>query len=412
MPVEPENDDDLDEFASGTTEHTPGTNEMTDEEIATALGKEVTPAATVETPATEESTETETPETPAEEPPAAPEPTDPNVAPKKGGSQPAPTDQAPAAPSLLAYAAQFGVDLGQVQTDEDAWTQLMGLARRAVQPDPYAELGRRLAPHASDIAGFLTQRQAEAAKPKAVDRPAYMPPEFDPAWMSLVKQDDKTGQWIPVENSGPRGVEVAGKVQAYAEWKRQFDANPVAVIEQVAEAKAEAKAKALVEQALNQRFGQHAEQLEIQRTIEADKSWLYLHDPKTGQPVLNRLNQLQPSPEGLLYVKHLQTVAGMGVKGIGPQRQMALYLLDNDILRAQMRSGKIAAPATPTPKPQTRQAGKIPTQGGTRAITHPSRRGLVPGADHDNPKGKSLAQMLTEDFDAEGVTSADFRDSG
>jgi hypothetical protein len=302
--------------------------------------------------------------------------------------------------SIREAARAYGYDPGQQFGDDRQFLiHLLQQAQNNRQADFYARLGQQIAPHAQQFQTYLQQQQAPA-QPQGPQ--PWEAPEFDERWVNLVDRDPATGVFL-----AKPGVpaEIAQKVNAYADWKAKFDRNPAQVINGMVEQRAKAIAADVVREQLQ---AQTREQT-IGQIVAENRSWIYQLDaqgaptinPMTGQPVV--------TPTGARYLHHLQAVRSMGVTDPRHQDSLAKNLVRAEFAAAQQAGNQAAA--TQAANPQTRQAATMPNLNPLQAQP-PAQRRTNPAATEPSPAGKSLRELLQEDFAAEGVTDADFAPVG
>lgn len=294
-------------------------------------------------------------------------------------------------------ASQYGYQFpAGVQDDAAALRHLIQQAGAARQSDFYSQLGRSLAPHAQGVQQYLQTQQQQQAAPQA--RQPWEAPEFDQRWAGLVEQDPGTGIYV-----AKQGVphEIAQKVNAYVEWKTNFDKNPAAVINGMVEA----RSKAIAQETFREQFATHQRQATIGSIVEQNASWLYAQD-QAGQRIVNQATgQYVPSPLGARYIHHVDSLRRAGVTDPRQQDLLAKNLVQGEAALHAYQQGQAAAGQAANP--QTAQAvGRPPVNPG-QALT-PQQRQVTPGATEPTGTGLSLAEMLRQGMAAEGVTDADF----
>lgn len=325
-------------------------------------------------------------------------PTDPNQ--RAGTAQPA----QPAPPQWqsireAAAAQNFQFD-GTVTDDRTALNFLLAQANRGRQENVYAQLGRQLAPQANQIQAYLAQQTTP--QPATPARQPWEAPEFDERWAGLVTQDPGTGLY-----TSNQGVphEIAQKVNAYAEWKKNYDRNPAAVINGMVEQ----RAKAIATQTFQEQFAAQAREQTIGSIVAENRTWLYQVD-QSGQQLRDFQGQYIPTPIGAAYIQQLRAVQQMGVTDPRMQDKLAKDLVRGQ--QAQAYQTQHWQAQQQAANPQTRQATGQPNVNPLQALP-PNQRRQTPGATEPSTKGQSLAEMLRAGLAAEGVTDTDiFNSSG
>jgi hypothetical protein len=323
------------------------------------------------------------------------QPADPN---QRAGN---PQAAAPAAQwqSIREAAAAQGFNFdGTVTDDRTALNFLLQQAQRGRQENVYAQLGRQLAPHSGQIQQYLAQQsQPQAATPA---RQPWEAPEFDERWAGLVTQDPGTGLY-----TSNQGVphEIAQKVNAYVEWKKNYDRNPAAVINGMVEA----RSRAIAAETFREQFAAQQRETTIGSIVQENAAWMYQLDAG-GQRLRDYQGQYIPTPTGAAYIAQLQNVQRMGVVDPRMQDKLAKDLVRGQL--AQQAQQQAWAAAQQAGNPQTQQAVAQPNRNPLQALP-PNQRRVTPGATEPSTKGQSLAEMLRAELAAEGVTDQDVYNS-
>ena len=218
----------------------------------------------------------------------------------------------------------------------------------------YAQLGRQLAPQSQQIQQYLSQQ----TQPQQPTRQPWEAPEFDERWAGLVEQDPGTGLYV-----AKQGVphEIAQKVNAYVEWKKNYDRNPAAVINGMVEA----RAKAISQETFREQFAAQQREQTVSSIVQENSAWLYQVDAG-GQRLRDYTGQYIPTPVGAAYLQQLQSVKQMGVTDPRQQDYLAKQLVRGQYAQAYQASA-IAAQG---------QAGHVQTQ---QAVAQPEHQ-PVPGS--------------------------------
>lgn len=365
-------------------EPTNGGPERTFDDLGSGLVEEPTPTPVVS-------------QTPAASQPPAPTPADPNnAAGVPVSAPPAPATSAEQWQSIRDAATSFGYQFDQTITDDRAaLIHLLKQAQANRSSDAYAQLGRQLAPQATQIQQYLQQQKAPATP---TTRPAWEAPEFDQRWSGLVEQDPTTGLYV-----SKQGVphEIATKVNSYVEWKSNYDRNPAAVMNQMVEA----KATEIANKAIDARFASHQRENAVSDIVNRNSSWVYQTD-QAGQRAVNPVTgQYQPTPAGARYMYHIAALQRAGVTDPRSQDTLAKSLVSGEYASAyqQHHSQQSALNANPMTQQSINQPNINPI--GSQPITQQLNNNAAP---ETSAIGKSLAQMYREEFAREGITDADF----
>jgi hypothetical protein len=297
------------------------------------------------------------------------------------------------AAAAIGYQAPAGI------TDDRALLlHLVKQAAASQQADVYSQLGRTLAPQADAIQGYLAQQRQQQAAPA---RQPWEAPEFDQRWAGLVEQDPGTGMFYGKPGTPP---EIVGKVNAYVEWKSNFDRNPSAVMNQMVES----KAREIAQSTFREQFEAQSRQADVQRIVTENSPWLYQQDQQ-GRPVVGYNNLYVPTPVGARYMHHVKEVQAMGVTN--PRH---LDTLAKDRVRAEIAVQQFQtqqASAAQAADPLTQQAVAAPIVNPLQAAT-PEQRRMNPAATETSQTGLSLQEMIREAMKANGVSDADFANIG
>jgi hypothetical protein len=307
---------------------------------------------------------------------------------------PADPNLAPAAPRSIRDAARdYGLDLSQHADDHAAFVALVQAAQAARQDDYYTQLGRQLAPHYRGVQEYLRAQAAQAQQAQAPEAPpAWQPPPFDERWLNLVDRDEATGLWRAKPGVNP---EYAEAVQAYADWMGRFQRDPMGMIAPMVEARAQEIARQVVQE----QYQGYQVQATVSSIVEQNAPWIYQVDAH-GRRLVGADGRYVPTPLGARYIAHLQSLRAAGVTDPRAQDHLARSLLQGELAVAQAQAGGAGA--------QARHARGRPDVNPGQAV-EPGRRGSVPGATAPATGGRSLAEVLREQFAAEGITDADFQ---
>ncbi len=295
--------------------------------------------------------------------------------------------------SIRAAAEAQGFKFDQTVTDDmSALNFLLRQASVPRQASVYEQLGRQLAPKADQIRAYLSQQ----SQPQQPDRQPWEAPEFDERWAGLVEQDPGTGLY-----TAKQGVphEIANKVNAYVEWKKNYDRNPAAVINGMVEA----RARAVASETFREQFAAQQRDIVISSIVQENSAWLYQVDA-SGRRARDYQGQFIPTPVGAAYLQQIQAVQQMGVTDPRQQDALAKQLVRGQY--AQAYQAQALAAGNQAADPQTGQAHGAPNV--NAAQTQPrSQRRVNPAATEPAEGGISLSERLRRDLAAEGVTDSD-----
>ncbi len=290
---------------------------------------------------------------------------------------PAPT-QTPSAEwqGVRDYARSQGIEL-PFADDGAALQALLQSHRQASERDYYSELGRRVAPHSSQWADYLRQRQQATRAPQAP--PPWQGPEFDKAWLQLVERDETTGRLRSKAGYDPT---IAEKVEAYASWREGFLESPEKVIAPLIEERAR--------QLIEARFAEHGERSTADRLVAESAPWMFQADPQ-GAPVFTPQGQRQLTPEGVLYARAADSLWRGGLRDVRQIHGIARAQVENAVMRQRLLQGQ------PPAAPGASTLAAAPTLG---AAALPSAA-APPAA--PSQKGLSLRERLMVNLDRAGA---------
>jgi hypothetical protein len=233
------------------------------------------------------------------------------------------------------------------------------------------------------------QRQAAAAPAAKPLNAIWNPPEFNPAWQSLVRADEKG---VPTLIPGAP-ADILPKYLAYQQYRQQFAerflSNPEETLMPLINSAADERARAMVRQEIESRQEAHY----IESFVSENSGWLHAKDstgrtvtnPQNGKPVL--------SPAGQRFHQYVVAADQSGIKNVRAQEEYARAFLQRDILMAQQQAGGAAAAAQ---------------QAVIEANRRPNLAGMLPQPGTPPPPavGTSLAQQLMLAMQAHGITDA------
>lgn len=290
----------------------------------------------------------------------------------------APAAAAPAGASpaewqgVLDYARSQGVQL-PYRDDRAATDGLIQAYRVANERNYYSDLGRQMAPYASQIEAWIRQNQA-AQYQQQQQRPQYAPPPWDPKWVSMVERDPNTGMLRSKAGYDPR---IADAVQQYADWRDKFLENPAQTITPLVEE----RARSLIQQEM----ATHKEALAAEQLVAQNANWIF-QSSADGRPILGQDGMKTLSPAGHLYAQAINHAWNAGLRDI---RQMDGYgrtVVENAVLRQQYLQFQQGAAGTPAAQAQGQIA---PSVGGSNTRHSPSLRRQV-----ESKKGLTLRETL------------------
>lgn len=251
---------------------------------------------------------------------------------------PASPETPPEAPPVVGFrdvAQEIGIDLSSFEDDTAALRHLAEQARRASEQSDLAKYGQEYIQHAADFQSYLREKDEAAKKQQAPpDEPKFWdPPEWNPAWLSQLKQDEH-GQVIhdPAKGGTPETVMKFHRYMAFRQDQQErFWSDPFSYLSPFIDRAAEKRAQGLIDQRLSE-FGQD---LDARHFILANDSWLYKRDAAGAR---------QLSEEGQYFAERLREFENdKDFAGMSQKAKEKLALRDLDAFR-QSR----AAAAQPT----------------------------------------------------------------
>lgn len=304
---------------------------------------------------------------------------------------------------------QAGVDLSGYDSDEQALQFLAGelnkaqsLQSQVEQAQPLVQYGQEYLRHAADFQKWQQEQQAAATQEPA---DPYAPPEYDPAWLGMVRQDE-SGALVPDPARGGT-PEIVSKLQNHINWRQNFAANPYKHLESFVDRRAEERAKALVEE----RFQQMNEQFHTQQFITNNRDWLFEHD-QNGRVAVDPQGRQVLSEEGRVFSQFLQQAQQSGFEG---QQQQAAAMQALEAWRFGRRGAGNGQPqqspqqAAQQQAQQQKQDFLTQAAGFTEHTNQPaaSTQGAGdPNAPPQNPN-MSLADRMRADLKAAGIKDED-----
>jgi hypothetical protein len=268
---------------------------------------------------------------------------------------------------------------------------LVQQAQRAQQADAYAQLGHAIAP---ELQQFQEFRKTQAQAPKAAEGAAYLPPPFDPKWMGLVDRDPASGMYFSKPGVNPA---VAEAVNKRLEWQDRFTHDPVAVMDQYAQAKLPELVQREVKSALQTWQQDHA----VESILVANDPWLYQRDA-SGRYAQGP-NGRVPTPEGAAYIQQVRALQDAGVTNPTMQDALARQLVAGQLALARLQGNQQVSP-----QPAQAQAAYRPNVNPLQTRSSLERQ-QTPGAIEPNGEGMSLRDMLQKAYDDAGYTDQRFQ---
>jgi hypothetical protein len=251
-----------------------------------------------------------------------------------------------------AIAQARGVDLSGFGSDDELLAYIEAMAQQAQQIpvlERLAAFGQRVMPYASQFEEWLqsqgatpeqaaqiaaTQQQAHPQHPGTGQQPApapywSAPPDWNPEWEKYLALDDRGNVVVPQQYLGAVDAGLPQKYLAYRRWQQEQQqkllADPVGAIWDGIEQRLEARDRergVLTQRDLEDyRARQFANSFAM-----ANRDWLYVTDPQTGQPATNPAGQPQLSEAGQYYAVQVQRLERSGITDPQAQAQMALEM--------------------------------------------------------------------------------------
>jgi hypothetical protein len=344
----------------------------------------------------QEETPTQEPvETDSASPPSPPESSESGLATDSEASSPPPSP-----PSWREQAGQYGLDLSSYETDEAALQHLAAQAKVTQDQQALAQYGQEFVKHAAD--GSWQQYQewkAQQAQPQAPAEPKlWDPPEWNPNWLTQVRQDDD-GNLVPDTSRGGNPETVA-KVQRYLQFRQdqqeKFWSDPYSFMKPYVEQLAEEKAKGLVEGELTK----YGEQIDARHFITNNKNWLYKQDD-VGQ-IAYENNQPVLSEDGQVFFNALRRVDSKQWSAADKQ-EYAMEALYNH-RQLQGIKAQQAPPSAEQKKEEqlTKAAGFVPQASGSMTQSPDAS-----GTETPQNANMTFREMLQAEFKAAGIEPSD-----
>lgn len=288
--------------------------------------------------------------------------------------------------SVRDAAREMGYEVGDTDDDQKFLQQVLRDASRGRQEDLYAQLGRKLAPKAEEIESYLKKQ----AKP-AEEAPSYLPPEYDKRWLAMVERHPDTGVIIGKPGVDPRIVDA---VQKRIDWEEKFRENPFELINKGIEDQVSKR----VQQQIDAVFAQRERESAQKRIIEENSSWLYQHGPD-GQMTRDFNGNVQFSPAGAMYYKHMQDLQKRGITDLNYAHDLAYNLTGAYFASQKAKSESIKQDRTESV--QTKQAKSGKNRGAS--LAKPITERTEDGESYSPPRhgGNSLRALLMQGFDNE-----------
>jgi hypothetical protein len=341
---------------------------------------------------------------PSEEGPSQGEAAAPETSPPAEPSEPqAPAGSEASPPSWREQAEQYGIDLSQYESDDDALRYLAEQQKSVQDNQALAQYGQEFVRHAADGSWQeyqqWKQKQAHPAAPAEPDPLSWNAPEYDPNWLRQVKHDE-AGNMVPDSAQGGTPETVA-KIQNYLQFvqnqnQRMWQEGPANYMKPAIERIAEERAKKIVEGELTK----YGEQIDARHFIVNNKNWLYKLDD-AGQ-ITYQNNEPALSLEGQAFFGALQRVDGKKNWSQADKQEYALEAVYNF---RQMQS--LQAKPAPTPEQRKEEqlakaAGFVPQESGS--LTQGSGGSNAETPQHAN---QTFKEMLESEFKAAGIEPSD-----
>jgi hypothetical protein len=294
--------------------------------------------------------------------------------------------------SARAMAAQMGfAQANQFQDDKTFMEAILGQAQAASAAQAQLQNVQNYQAALQQAQAMAQQQRQAAAAPAAKPLNAiWNPPEFNPQWNSLVRNDEKG---VPTLIPGAP-ADILPKFLAYQQYRQNFAekflSNPEETLMPLINATADERAREMVRKEIDARQEQHY----IQSFVQDNSGWLHQKDAQ-GQVVRNQQNG-QPvlSPAGQRFQQYVTQAANNGITGVRGQEEYARTYLQRDILISQQNAAA--------------QAGAS-HQAVVDANRRPNMAGMTvqPGVVPPPSVGSSLAQQLQLALQASGITDTD-----
>ncbi len=295
-----------------------------------------------------------------------------------------------------------GVD-ANFANEQQALQYLTGLHRQAPELRQLATAGQLYLQHQGEFSEWMRLRQQQQAQQGQQQQSWWKAPEYDPRWTSQVYRDPHTGALRVQEGADPA---IAMKLLAWHEHQRgfleRFSQDPLKAIEPGLKQMIAQEAQTLIAQQTQA----YQQQTAARQIVEQHSGWLYeqgqngqpLHDPQTGQPVLNFWGQR--------YAQHVVNLERQGVTNVQAMNDLALSLVRGEY--AQYRSQQAAAPAQPQqpalptgqPSNPANEAFLAAHRPNVAQPTAPLNGSPSPQQTQASPRG--LAEMLMRNLNANG----------
>ena len=320
------------------------------------------------------------------------------------GQTGAPAAPAPDYEDIRDFAQSQGLDLSSLSDSREAANYLI---RRTREQDRYADLGREAAPQWQAYQQWVASQRGQpagGAVPPTKRNPFGLP-DYDPSWMTMVRKDPVTGDYLPAPGAPP---DIVHRVTDYAmklqNVQQRFWQDPMQFLGELIDARLGPSLQQHI--ASQMQYGQNM--AEAQRFMAENSGWLHrfdqsgnlLLDPVSKQPML--------SADGVKFASLLQEAGRLGIQSQQDQVQYATR-----ILRAETGGtpGNAGNPAFNTAVAAGNRSVQDFLQTHNRRPNNAGRMsppsapgGPPPSAAHPN---LSLREKMKMDLDAAGVTDAD-----
>lgn len=298
---------------------------------------------------------------------------------------PEPASQPPADPYASVFDLAESEGLSHFRTKypsgEAAIRAALNAAKAVSKRDSYAEIGRKLAPHADQIEEFIRQRTNAPQDRPAEPADAWDLPQFPQAALRYLTRDEN-GR-LTADPSAPVSVRTA--VDQWNERRENLvhgiTTDPRKTLVDPIKEEVRRELRAEFEEMIAQREQAVRVQTEIGAIEQSISPWLYQYgpsgqvlmtfDPNTGGevPML--------SPHGAAYVQAARRLRAGGMQNLRDIHETALQLVGGP--------PQAAAPAAPAPKPA-----------GTNGATRTPQRSRKP---YENSEKVSLLEIARANGD-------------
>jgi hypothetical protein len=301
--------------------------------------------------------------------------------PEVGGSSPSQgSPSTPSAPSQPSWVEDFRKDIPNLPSDPaQARQYLAQVYRDAEQLRPLAPYAYEYQQKAGQFNQWLQQQQTAQQQPKQQGpwySKWYNPPEWNPAWERLIKQNED-GSLSPVQGAPP---DIVAKYLAHSQYQsdqlRKFRDNPYEFIKEPVRH----LAQQIAQEEVRRHLGQYQEVNSSKQFVEQNANWIFemdpngqrkfqqVVDPRSGQYV----NQPVLSPWGQRFQQYVaQEEARQRQRGymdVEEQKRNALGWVQRDYALYALQNGQKPQSPPVDPRQQSNQQflqgqGSLPRPG-------------------------------------------------